>query len=192
MELKLVLPVPTSVNSLYVNQYKYNPKTKRSEPTGSRVLGKEGAMTKALIRKAAKAQMKKQDWDYEKSKELYLYVDLTFYFSRKGRDSDNCLKLLQDSLQSVVYDNDSYILCRIQRVLFDTENPRVEAYIHPTTYVGVFDDQVDLNKFENKCKTCKRYNNNCSILVKAKEGRVQEEISKGFMDYSCSKYSALK
>lgn len=192
MELNLILPVPVSVNSLYVNQYRWNKITKKSEPTGARVLSKEGATTKSLIRKTAKIQMKKQKWNYDESKELYLYVDLVFYFSRKGRDSDNCLKLLQDSLQTVVYDNDSYILCRIQRVLFDTENPRVEAFIHPVSYIGVFDDQVDLNKFESNCKTCKRYNNNCSILSKAKEGRVQEEITKGFMDYSCSKFSQIK
>ena len=48
----------------------------------------------------------------------------------------------------------------------------------------VFDHQEQLNEFEEKCRTCKRYSRNCSILNKAKEGRIQEEIQ----DMVCSKY----
>lgn len=70
MELNLTIPVPVSINQLYVNQFKYNPKTKRREPTGARILSKQGSTTKKLIQKAARNQMKNQKWDYEWTKEI--------------------------------------------------------------------------------------------------------------------------
>lgn len=51
-------------------------------------------------------------------------------------------------------------------------------------YIGIFPTQEHLETFEIRCTKCKRYKNNCSILKKAKEGRIQEEIS----DLVCSKF----
>lgn len=39
-------------------------------------------------------------------------------------------------------------------------------------------------QFETKCIGCSRYKRNCSILQKAKEGRVQDEI----INCNCIKY----
>lgn len=188
MKLNLTIPVPTSINELYINQYKFNPKTKKSEPTGARILSAKGKTTKRIIQKAARNQMKSQTWSYDFTKSGFVYIDLTFYFSRMGRDADNCLKLLQDSLQGIVFDNDSRVLCRVQRILYDTADPRVELEIRPVSYIGVFDSQQQLDEFESVCKGCSRYGNNCSILAKAKEGRIQEEIQ----DMKCSKYKEKK
>jgi crossover junction endodeoxyribonuclease RusA len=44
-----------------------------------------------------------------------------------------------------------------------------------------------MNEFEEKCKACKRFARNCSILNKAKEGRIQEEIDG---ELNCSKFNA--
>jgi Holliday junction resolvase RusA-like endonuclease len=188
MELRLTLPLPTSINALYINQAKYNPKTKKYEPTGQRILSKEGVHSKQLIAKATKQQMKKQIWDFEYTKENYIYMDTVIYFNRKGRDDNNIYKLLCDTLEGIVYDNDSRVLIRTQRVLYDTDNPRVEVHIHPVDYIGIFDDQKALDDFESVCKDCKRYGRNCSILKAAKEGRIQEEIVNGV----CAKYETKK
>lgn len=65
-------------------------------------------------------------------KHVWLYVDMVFYFpDRKIRDSHNCLKLLLDVMQGIVYENDYVILPRIQSVEYDKENPRVELRIIP-------------------------------------------------------------
>ena len=186
MELRLTLPLPTSINALYINKATYNPKTKKYVPTGERILSKEGQNTKALIRKQTKQQMKNQTWDFDYTKENYIYMDTVIYFNRKGRDDNNIYKLLCDSLEGIVYDNDSRVLIRTEKILYDTENPRVEVYVHPVEYIGIFDDQEDLDNFESVCKGCKRYARNCSILKSAKEGRVQKEINEDV----CSKFSA--
>ena len=44
-----------------------------------------------------------------------------------------------------------------------------------------------LEQFESRCIGCKRYKRNCSILQKAKEGRIQEEI----IGLECSKYKPI-
>lgn len=185
MQLSLTLPVPTSLNKLYVSQYKFNPATKRREPTGARVLSKEGLHNKQLIQKYTKQQMKKQVWDYEFTKTNYVYLDTVIYFPRKGRDDNNVYKILCDALEGIVYDNDSRVLIRTQRILYDNENPRVEVSVKPVDYIGIFDNKLVLEEFENRCKSCNRYGRNCSILNKAKEGKIQEEISN---QYICSKY----
>lgn len=188
MELSLTLPLPTSLNALYINKFGYNPKTRTRTATGQRILSKEGEKTKKEIQEAAKQQIHNSDWDYEFTKDHYIYMDTFIVFNRKGRDDNNVYKLLCDALEKIVYENDSRVLIRTQKILYDTERPRVEVNFTPVTYQGIFDDQDTLNQFEDKCKLCKRYSRNCSILKKAKEGRIQEEISD---KYICSKFSEI-
>ena len=76
----------------------------------------------------------------------------------------------------------------VNRIFYDSKNPRIELTIYPTDYIGIFDNQEQLCEFEDKCKTCKRYSRNCSIFNKAKEGRIQEEISEEFV---CNKYKEV-
>ena len=84
---------------------------------------------------------------------------------------------------------DDNVACfRPNRIYYDSSNPRIELTIYPVYYIGIFDNQEQLDEFENKCKTCSRYARNCSIFKKAKEGRVQEEIQK----LECNKYKKLK
>ena len=55
-------------------------------------------------------------------------------------------------------------------------------------YIGVFDNASQLEQFESRCIGCNRYKRNCSILQKAKEGRVQEEVA----GLECGKYKPIK
>ena len=184
MELKLSLPLPISINSLYMNKYVYNSNTQKKEPTSERILTQKGLTCKMQIQKATKQQMKKQAWDYTYTDNNFIYIDTYIFFNRIGRDDDNIYKLLKDSLQGLVYENDSKALVRTQRVYFDTENPHIELIIYPVEFTGIFDNDIVLNNFESACKTCNRYSRNCSILKAAKEGRIQEEIE----NFICSKY----
>lgn len=186
MQLKLTLPLPVSINKLYINQFSYNPKSRSHTPTGKRIMSAEGKKVKQQIISETKKQMKTQEWDYELMKTTYLYLDTYIYMNRLGRDDNNIYKLLNDSLEKIVYDNDSRILTRTQKILIDSENPRVEVELRPVEYIGIFENEELLHKFENKCLGCKRYKRNCSILKKAKEGRIQEEISEELV---CSKYN---
>lgn len=177
--------MPTSINDLYVNQYTWNPKTKSRVPTGKRIMSAEGEKVKEAIQISAKEQLLTQEWDYDYTYENYLFMDAIIYFNRTGRDDNNIYKLNNDALEKIIYDNDSRVLTRTQRIYYDKNNPRVELTFSHVGFIGIFDDQEHLDEFENKCKTCKRYKNNCSILKKAKEGRIQGEIS---IDFVCSSY----
>lgn len=187
MELKLTLPLPTSLNALYINKFGYNPKTRSRVPTGQRILSKEGEQNKAAIQLAANEQIKNGNWDYEYTLENYIYMDTEIYFNRKGRDDNNVYKLLCDALEKIVYENDSRVLIRTQKILYNPDDPKVIVTFSPVEYKGIFDNEVHMNVFEANCMNCKRYKRNCSILNKAKEGRIQEEIK----DFVCSKFSQL-
>lgn len=179
MELKLILPVPTSINALYVNQFRWDARSRSRVPTGGRILSKAGEKSKEQIQFHAKKQLAEQDWDYEwtEGKNNFLYQDAIIYFSRRGRDDNNVYKLLNDSLENIAYDNDSRVLVRTQKILYDTKNPRMELTLTPVSYIGIFDSQLDANDFENDCMNCTRYlNGRCSILVDSLAGTVREEI----------------
>lgn len=193
-ELKLTLPVPTSINALYVNQYTFNPKSRRREPTGAKILSKEGELCKKQIQLHATKQLSEQVWDYEwtEGKNNFLYQDAIIYFSRRGRDDNNIYKLLNDSLEKISYDNDSRVLVRTQKILYDTVNPRIELTLTPVDYVGVFENKEKADAFEVKCKGCTRYlEGRCSILVDSLAATVREEIG-STDDPECVKFKMKK
>ena len=51
---------------------------------------------------------------------------------KRIRDSHNCIKLLMDSLQGVLFPNDYFVMPRIQAVEFDKENPRIDVVFFST------------------------------------------------------------
>lgn len=138
--------------------------------------------------KYAKEQVKKQNWDKEQTRDKHYYMDCIFYFPRKDKDEQNYMKVLSDCLNEIAYIDDKNILTRTHKVYYDTNDPRIELTIKPVEYVGIFPNQQQLHKFEDKCKTCKRYKRNCSILRKAKEGRIQKEIDS---EFNCEKFNPV-
>lgn len=177
MELKLTLPMPVSINKLYINEYQWDARLKQRVPTGRRILSKEGRVVKAKIQGQARVQMKGQDWDYEWTKDNFVYQDAIFYFARRGTDDNNQYKLLNDSLEGITYDNDSKVLVRTQRIVYDSQNPRIEITIKPVEFVGIFKDEISKGNFEDTCKDCSRYRKGgCSILKDSIAGTVREEI----------------
>lgn len=177
MKLSLTLALPPSVNALYINQSYYNPKTRSYVSTGKRILSKEGRALKKTINAQAILQCEEQGWNKEALGDDYVYMDAIVYFNRKGRDSDNIYKALQDSLEGVVYNNDTQVLVRTQKVLIDRENPRVEVMFKPVEFKGIFDDSSDANDFVSNCMSCTRYRNGrCSIMNDSLEGVVRQEV----------------
>jgi Holliday junction resolvase RusA-like endonuclease len=192
MELKLTLPVPTSLNKLYINEYRWSRdkhgKTTQ-KPTGRRILSKEGAMCKNEIQAETRVQMRGQEWDYEWTKENYVYLDTVIYFARRGTDDNNIYKLLCDALEKICYDNDSRVLVRTQRIMYSTYDPRVEVKITPVEFVGVFDNADSLKEFESNCQSCSRYRKgSCSILKDSIAGTERPEIEIGV----CTSYKSKK
>ena len=112
-------------------------------------------------------------------------MDCIFYFDRVDKDANNSFKCLADAItdSGVVWIDDTQLCERVQGIYYDSGNPRVEIIIHEVDYIGVFNNTSQLEEFESSCIGCNRYKRNCSILQKAKEGRIQSEICNGI----CSK-----
>lgn len=188
MELTLVLPMPVSINKLYINEYnwQFNPKTKKKEkmPTGRRILSTDGRKVKARIQAEARMQLLKQveNWDYEWTKENFVYQDAYITFARRGSDDNNIYKLLNDSLEGIIYDNDSRVLVRTQKIVYDPNNAHIVVKLKPVDFVGIFNDKEDREDFEARCEFgesngCSKYRNGrCSILQDSINGTIREEV----------------
>lgn len=138
-----------------------------------------------------KQQVKEQGWEMSKNPYQHYYVDAVFYFPRVDMDCANYDKCISDAItdSGVVWLDDNMVCNRILKVMYDNKNPRIELTIYPVDFIGIFDTQIDAEKFKEKCSSCKRYKNNCSILKKALEGRIQDEITN---EFQCLKFQAKK
>ena len=192
MKLNIVVPVPTTLNKLYTNQYTWRKNPQGGKPigipSGKRVLTKEGEKYKKDVKTLVERQISNQEWDYNKKAERFIYMDYIVYMNRKGRDSDNLHKLLQDTLKGLIYVDDTTVLTRPNRVLVDRDNPRMEIEIRFVEWVGVFDSEDQMNNCILKCKTCKRFKDGaCSVLRDSIDGVINKDFD--FDNKICSKYN---
>lgn len=161
------------------------------KPTGRRILSPDGVKCKNKLQAETRVQMQGQDWDYDWTKEGYLYLDTVIYFQKRGTDDNNIYKLLCDALEKIVYDNDSRVLVRTQRIMYSTHNPRVEVRLSPVQFVGIFDNLDSLGAFEDKCKMCSRYRKgSCSILKDSTIGTERTEVN--LETLICQEYKTKK
>jgi len=175
--LKLILDIPISINALY-GRNKF----------GSVYMKKEGKLYKEKMDKVVKQSVEEQCWVKTLPNE-FIYMDEIVYMNCKGRDSDNLKKLTQDVIteSNVVWEDDTYCLPRTHRIFIDSENPRIELEISRTGFIGIFESKEVYDTFLlSNCNECKRgKKGNCSILAKALDNRIQEEIDT--TNLKCSK-----
>lgn len=181
-ELKLVVTDFVSVNHYLA----YRTVVKNGRPMAMSYKTKEATAFQKKFIEYVKQQAKEQNWITDNNPFQHYYVDAVFYFPRIDMDTNNYWKVGFDAItdSGVVWVDDNMACERVVKVMYDAKNPRIEYTIYKTDFVGIFDNQERLNEFEEKCKKCKRYERNCSILNKAKEGRIQEEIT----NMNCCKY----
>ena len=185
-ELKLVSPICPS-NNHYLN---YRVIKKGRANIVSPYPSKETKEYKKYFIPYVQEEAKKQGWEMDYTGLQHYYVDWNVYFPRVDMDASNYDKVLADSIteSGVVWLDDNVVCNRIKHIYYDSKNPRFEITVYATDYIGIFNDKDELNKFEDKCKTCSRYKRNCSILKNAKTGRIQEEI----VSLNCLKYKEAK
>lgn len=189
--LHLSSPIPASVNH-YLGTRAI---VKNGRPMAMIYETQEAKKYKKWFSSYIKEEIKKQNWNIEVNSTQHFYCDCVFYFDRIDKDCNNYFKLLLDAIteSEMVWQDDNVVCERVNRIYYDSENPRIEIQIYPVEYTGIFDNQTELSVFEDKCQTCKRYKRNCSLLRKAKEGRIQKEITRDFSCDAlliCEKYSA--
>ena len=186
MKLHLTTPLPPSVNH-YLGTKIIN---KNGRPMSILYETNEARKYKKQFKKYIEEQVKIQEWESSLDKAQHYYCDCVFYFDRIDKDPNNYFKCSLDAITEtqLVWADDNTVCERVNRILYDSSNPRIEFDIYPVEYIGIFDNIESLSKFEDKCEKCIRYNRNCSILRKAKEGRIQVEIT----NLQCSKYKEKK
>ena len=185
-ELHLVSPIPPSVNHYLA----YRVVKQRGRYVAMSYVTPEAKKYKREFEKYVLDEVKKQGFEHMPDKYQHVYVDGVFYFDRIDVDANNYWKVMLDAItetESIWFD-DNVVCERVQGIYYDTANPRVELTIRPVDYIGIFDSAPQLEKFESNCIDCIRYSRNCSILQKAKEGRIQSEIEDG----QCTKYTRRK
>lgn len=151
----------------------------------------EAVKYRSEFTKYVEKEVESQGWDVPIDKGINIYVDAVFYFPRIDMDCNNYWKILLDAITDtqLIWKDDNVVCERVQRIYYDSNNPRIELVIHPVSYIGVFDDAPQLEAFvSNNCIGCSRYKRNCSILQKAMDGKVQEELK----DMVCSKKKLSK
>ena len=121
-ELSMSLPVPPSVNAIYYN----------TRGGGRRLTSKAEKYIRD-VRALANMFVDDSKWE-KKNDHTWIYMDMIFYFpDKRTRDSHNCLKILLDALEGIVFNNDMFVMPRINSVEFDKDNPRVEIKFYDQT-----------------------------------------------------------
>lgn len=135
-------------------------------------------------------QVKAQNFNIVPNKTQHFYCDCIFYFDRVDKDPNNYFKLLLDSItdSQCIWIDDNVVCERVNRIYYDSKNPHIELTVYPVNYIGIFDNQDQLDQFKSNCIGCSRYKRNCGLLNNAIEGKIQEEIE----NMHCSKYKKLK
>lgn len=181
-ELKLVSPICPSVNH-YLG---WRGVLKGGKPMAMSYKKPEALKYQKKFAEYVRKEAKKQGWIKSDNKFQHYYMDCVFYFDRVDKDANNCFKCLADAItdSKVVWIDDTQLCERVQGIYYDPNNPRIEIVIKEVDYIGVFDNTSQLEEFKSRCIECNRYKRNCSILQKAKEGRIQREIING----NCNKF----
>lgn len=189
-ELKLISPIPVSVNHYIKPRTFITLKGKTPIANVTMYETKEAKDYKKKFKKYVLEEIKKQNYILTPTKTQHFYIDCVFYFERTDQDPNNYFKLPLDAITEtqLIWLDDNTTCERVNAIYYDSKNPRIEIIIKPVDYVGIFPTVNHLNEFKSKCTTCSRNKRNCSILNKAIEGRIQEEISEGI----CKKYKEVK
>ena len=184
--LHLVSPIPPSVNH-YLG---YRAVMRNGKAVGMSYKTPKSVQYQKEFAKYVKQEVFNQGWVLVPNKEQHFYVDAVFYFDRIDLDPSNYFKVILDSITDtgLIWVDDNVVCERVNRIYYDNKNPRLELDIYPVDYIGIFDNISQLEQFEHNCFDCTRYKRNCSILNKAKQGRIQEEIQ----DCVCSKFQRVK
>lgn len=184
-KLKLISSIPPSVNHYLA----YRAIMKNGKPMAMSYKTSEAIKYQKNFTQYVIEQVKEQNYTLKPNKYQHFYIDAVFYFDRIDKDPNNYWKCMLDAITDakLIWLDDNVTCERVQRIYYDSKDPRIELEIYPVDYIGVFDYALQLENFEFRCIGCKRYKRNCSILQKAKEGRIQEEIH----GLKCSKFNSI-
>lgn len=174
-EIHIISPMPPSVNHYTATKCII----KNGRPLSIVYKTKESVAYQTAFKKTVSEAVIDQQWITDLANPRHFYVDANFYMDKKHKDCSNLWKCLLDAITEtqLIWQDDDIVCERVNKIVYDAENPRVELYIHYVDYIGIFDNEAQLDMFKtNNCIGCKRYKRNCTLLKNALDGRVQPEI----------------
>ena len=179
-ELKLTSAIPPSVNHYLA----YRAVVRDGRATAMSYCTQEASKYKKEFAQYVGQEVIRQGYNLKPDPMRHFYVDCDFYFPRLNMDANNYYKCLLDAITDtkLIWLDDNVVCERTNSIRYDTTNPRVEIYIHPVDYIGVFDSASHLEEFESRCIGCVRHARNCSLLDGAIHGRVNELVHDGICD----------
>lgn len=185
--LHITSPIPPSVN----HYAKHRAFIKNGKPMAVVYETKEAKDYKKEMRRLVEEAISRQGWSLPVNKTQHFYVDTYYYFDRIDKDASNYEKCLCDAITDTqkIWIDDNVVLYRVQRIQYDTKDPRIELYIKPVSYVGIFDTKEDYEEMLKVCQTCKKHDR-CRIIEKAKAGRITGDIEHTKDGYKCNRYSS--
>lgn len=185
--LKLTIPIPPSINNDYMKPRtimkqvgdKKIPMTIMYESTEAKKFKKD--MVNLI-----KSEIKKQEFNKDENK--FTIVEYIFFFPKTNMDTNNYYKTFIDSIteSEKIWKDDNISMMKDKRIYYDSKNPRVEVKIYYAPFIGIFDNQDDLDNFiEHNCNQCKKGNKigqkgGCTIYKNALESRIQDELEINF------------
>lgn len=116
--MRLVVRIPPSVNHSHINVR-----------VGRRLMRVRSEATKQYMTETgwlARKWMRESGWKVPGRDEKVVMRLWIFWPDRRRRDTDNTLKLLQDSLTGILWEDDRQVLPRVMDYEVDRENPRIE------------------------------------------------------------------
>lgn len=181
-ELKITSPIPPSVN----HYTSHRVVMKGGKPLPVVYKTKEAVAYQTSFKKVVAKAVAEQGWQTDLDNPRHVYVDAVFYMDKRHRDCNNTWKCLLDAITEtqLVWKDDDIVCERVNKIVYDAANPRVELRIHYVDYIGIFDDETRLETFKaTNCVGCKRYKRNCTLLKSAIDGRVQSKLD----EHTCAK-----
>ena len=92
-----------------------------------------------------------------------------------------------------VWEDDNITQESVDRIYYDSKNPRIEVTLSVSENIGIFDEEQDYIEFKSKCDNCNRFKEGkCSIHKKALESRIQDEIVLIHDKWNCEKFTIKK
>lgn len=184
-ELHITSPMPPSVNHYTA----YRAIMKDGKPLCVVYKTKESVAYQESFKETVERAVTEQNWETKLDDPRHFYVDADFYMDKKKKDANNLWKCLLDAITDtqLIWADDDMVCERVNKIVYDADNPRVELHIRYVDYIGIFDNEDQLETFMGtNCVGCKRYKRNCAILKDAIDGRIQSEIN-GLTCSKCSK-----
>lgn len=186
MELKLICKDFISVN--HYMSYR---------AVGKRVMAYKPKETKKFEKefgKYIKEEIEKQHW-IKPDKGVFVNIHTTFYFPRIDMDAQNYFKSICDIMTNQgVWEDDNITMEHVDRIYYDSENPRIELTLTVSDNIGIFDNNNDYREFKSNCENCNRFKEGkCSLYKKSLESRIQKEIIKDEDNkWKCLKFKTKK